>query len=274
MRIGYLPRAEEAERLDSEELRAAFIVDRLFVPGEMNLFCSDLDRLIVGGVMPAPSLRLPAYEQLGTSFFTQRRELGIINIGETGIVVLNGGRFRLRKLDCLYIGIGEADVCFEAEGSSRPAFYLLSCPAHQKYPTALVTPERAGTSEIGDHLHASKRRLTRYIHPGGLCSCQLVMGYTELEEGSVWNTVPPHTHSRRSEIYLYFDLGEDDLVMHFMGSPRRTRHLVVRDRQAVLSPPWSIHVGAGTRNYRFIWGMAGENQVFADTDPLAFQELR
>lgn len=264
----FLPRADELDRLCSSSLRENFLAENLFEPGELRIIATDLDRLTVGAAMPAGEIRLPPCREFGTSFFAERRELGIINIGAPGVVRVGSRSFSLDRLDCLYIGKGEPEIVFESVTSASPAFYFLSCPAHQKHPTAKVTRADAQSMIIGSQASASHRRLNKCIHPGGIQSCQLVMGFTELEPGSVWNTMPSHTHIRRSEIYLYFDLGEN-LVVHLYGPPGNTRHLIVRDRQAVLSPPWSLHAGAGTANYRFIWGMAGENQDFEDVDPVA-----
>ena len=263
-----LPRAEELDRLSSSSLRDSFLAENLFAPGELRILATDLDRLTVGAAMPIGALRLPPCREFGTSYFTERRELGIINIGAPGAVRVGAEFFTLDLLDCLYVGIGESEISFESTTGEPPAFYFLSCPAHRKHPTAKVARGQAQSALLGSPASASSRRLNKCIHPGGIPSCQLVMGFTELEPGSVWNTMPAHTHSRRSEIYFYFDLGEN-MVVHLYGTPANTRHLIVRDRQAVLSPPWSLHAGAGTANYRFIWGMAGENQSFEDIDPIA-----
>lgn len=258
--------------MSTEELRQAFLVDRLFAPGEVRLVYTDLDRMIVGGVVPREEMRLNGSRELGTAYFTERREVGVINLGGLGTVRVGGKAFELERLDCLYIGCGEEDVRFEPGPKEAPAFYILSCPAHRRLPTAKVARGEAEVQEVGDPARASRRRISRCIHPGGTASCQLVMGFTELEQGSVWNTMPPHTHGRRSEVYLYFDLG-DDVVVHLMGPPQSTRHLIMRNQEAVLSPPWSIHAGAGTGNYRFVWGMAGENMTFSDMDGVTTEGL-
>jgi 4-deoxy-L-threo-5-hexosulose-uronate ketol-isomerase len=262
------PGAGETARMTTAELRRNFLVADLFQPGRMNLVYTDLDRLVVGGICPESEIPLPAPRELGTRFFTERREVGIMNLGEPGTVLAGRKRYTLEHLDCLYIGMGEAEVVFEAPSGTRPAFYLASAPAHRAYPTRLLSRGQVQGNAMGDAAHANRRRIHKYIAPGIIESCQLVMGFTELEEGSVWNTMPPHTHCRRSEIYLYFDLG-DGLVFHFMGTPDNTRHLVMREREVALSPSWSLHTGAGTKNYRFLWVMAGENQEFADIDPVA-----
>ncbi len=272
MEVRYLPGPAEVDRMNTAELRRNFLVRGLFQPGRLNLLYTDLERLVIGGVMPTGCMPLSAFHELGTEFFLERREMGVMNLGEPGTVHAGGRKYTLERLDCLYLGMGAKDVCFEPVPSGEPAFYLASCPAHQSYPTRKLTREEARSIALGDPLRSAQRRIYQYIGPDVMPSCQLALGFTELEPGSVWNTMPPHTHSRRSEIYLYFQL-EDDVVMHFMGEPERTRHLIVRDREAVLSPPWSIHSGAGTRNYRFLWVMAGDNQVFEDMDPLNMADL-
>ena len=249
------------------ELRRQFLLDGLFETGRIHLIATSLDRVIAGGIVPTRELQLQAEPELRADYFNQRRETGVINIGAPGEIVVDGLKYTVGERECLYIGMGARDILFRNGPSGAAAFYLLSCPAHREFPTRLVTRSDASIAEIGDARNASKRRIVRYIHEGGVQSCQLVMGYTELTEGSVWNSWPAHTHQRRSEVYLYFDLN-GGLVTHFLGEPTRTRHVVVRDRQAVLSPPWSIHCGVGTRTYRFIWGMAGENRTFEDMDPI------
>jgi 4-deoxy-L-threo-5-hexosulose-uronate ketol-isomerase len=223
--------------------------------------------------MPVAPLQLPACPDLGTAYFTERREMGVVNLGEAGHVVVSGQRYSLEQFDFLYIGIGNKDISFESCSNSKPAFYFLSCPAHKEIEVQRVGRDEVEQEVIGETAFASKRRLRKYIHPGGARSCQLVMGRTELESGSVWNTMPPHTHSRRSEVYLYSGL-QDGVVVHLMGEPEQTRHVVAADREAVLSPSWSIHCGAGTRPYSFIWGMAGENQAFQDMDRVEPRQLR
>jgi 4-deoxy-L-threo-5-hexosulose-uronate ketol-isomerase len=273
MKILSPPCAEEVGSLTSAELRDRFLIESLFVPGQLNLTYTNLDRLIVGSILPEAEIVLPGFRELGTSYFTERREIGVLNIGQAGMIAVGEESYGMNRLDCLYIGTGEERVTFASSPGGQAAFYLLSAPAHRKFPTRKAAFEDASVQDIGSVDKASKRRLVQYIHENGIESCQLVMGFTELEPGSVWNTWPPHTHLRRSEIYLYFDLGEN-LLVHLMGEPSRTRHLIVRDRQAVLSPPWSIHCGAGTSAYRFIWGMAGENKTFTDMDPADPKDLK
>jgi 4-deoxy-L-threo-5-hexosulose-uronate ketol-isomerase len=271
--LRYLPRAEEFERMTSRSIRENFLVDDLFETGSIRVVPTDLDRLAVGGAVPQSEMPLAAVPAFGTSYFTERREVGIFNIGDPGVVRVGTSSFRLGTLDCLYVGVGEPDIIFGPGDSGVPVFYLLTCPAHEKHPTRKMARNQATSEALGGEHSASRRCLHKYIHPEGLRSCQLVMGFTELAPGSVWNTMPPHTHDRRSEIYMYFDLGED-VVFHMLGKPESTRHVIVRDRQAVLSPPWSVHAGAGTHSYRFIWGMAGENQAFHDMNRVALTELR
>jgi 4-deoxy-L-threo-5-hexosulose-uronate ketol-isomerase len=265
--------AAGVERMSTMELRSQFLVENLFQPGEMNLVYTGLDRMVVGGIMPVSDTPLVGFPEFGTSCFTERRELGILNIGHDGAVWVGGERYVLSRLDCLYIGTGEQDIVFEAPSLTQPAFYLASAPAHRKYPTARLGRSEAQVVELGEAASANRRRIVRYISPGQIESCQLVMGFTEIFTGSVWNTLPPHTHSRRSETYLYFDM-EERLVLHLMGAPEATRHLVVRDREAVLSPWWSLHMGVGTGSYKFVWAMAGENQEFGDVDPVDLSTLR
>ena len=244
----------------------------LFEPGKLNLVLTDLDRLVVGGVMPVEPLALPACPEFGTLCFTERRELGIVNLAHQGNVRVGGQVYSLGYMDFLYIGTGNPDVVFESCGSVPACFYLLSAPAHRQYLVARLSRADVPSEAMGEAKNASRRHLHRCIHDGGIQSCQLVMGFTELEEASVWNTMPTHTHSRRSEVYLYTGLGEG-MVLHLMGEPAATRHLIVRDREAVLSPSWSIHTGVGTNPYSFIWGMAGENKSYSDIDPVSLNDL-
>jgi 4-deoxy-L-threo-5-hexosulose-uronate ketol-isomerase len=262
--------------LNTEELRAAFLVESLFAPGKIEWVYTDADRAIVGSAVPTRApLALAADAELRAAYFCERRELGILNIGGTGTVDVDGKPFTLSKLACLYVGRGAHQVSFASRDAAKPAaFYLLSYPAHAQYPTRVARVKDATPVELGTVADANRRTIHKYIHGDGIKSCQLVMGFTRLEAGAVWNTMPPHTHTRRSEIYLYFDLGPQRRVMHFMGGPQQTRHLVVADRQAVISPSWSIHCGCGTGAYTFCWGMGGENQTFDDMDPAPVQQLR
>jgi 4-deoxy-L-threo-5-hexosulose-uronate ketol-isomerase len=251
-------------------------VDSLFKPGELGLVYSDADRAVFGSAVPTgAALGLAAEAELRAAYFCERRELGILNIGGDGVVTADGRPYPLAKLDCLYVGRGTREVSFTSAAAQNPAaFYLLSYPAHAQYPTVHAQLKEALAVELGTAAEANRRTIYKYIHPGGIKSCQLVMGFTRLHEGSVWNTMPPHTHTRRSEIYLYFDLNAQRRIMHFMGRPQETRHLVVADRQVVISPSWSIHSGCGTGAYTFCWGMGGENQAFDDMDPAPLEQLR
>jgi 4-deoxy-L-threo-5-hexosulose-uronate ketol-isomerase len=274
MKLHYFPSPQETNTLSTDQLRERFHIGGMFQPGAVTAHYTDLDRMITGAALPnkAP-LSLPSAKETGTSFFLERREIGILNVGDAGTVRVGGTAYNLANLDCLYIGLGEKDVAFENGPSGQAQFFFISTPAHAKHPTAVVRRADIKTDPIGDNAKANRRRINKLIHPDGVKSCQLVMGFTEFEPGSLWNTMPPHTHSRRTEIYLYFDLG-DNLVFHFMGEPDKTRHLVVRDREAVLSPAWSIHCGAGTGAYRFIWAMGGDNQVFSDMDAVPLTTLK
>lgn len=275
MQLHYFPSPEATNTLSTDELRARFLISGLCQPGAITAHYTDLDRMIVGLAVPtAAPLPLPTAKETGTTFFLERREIGILNIGSgPGTVRVGATVHEIGALDCLYVGRGEKDVVFENGAAGQAQFYFISTPAHTSHPTAIVRRADLRPDPIGDPAKANRRRINKLIHPDGVKSCQLVMGFTEFEPGSVWNTMPPHTHSRRTEIYLYFDLG-DNAVFHFMGLPQATRHLVVRDREAVLSPAWSIHCGAGTGAYRFVWAMGGDNQTFADMDPAPIAELR
>jgi 4-deoxy-L-threo-5-hexosulose-uronate ketol-isomerase len=274
MKLHYFPSPGETNTLGTEALREQFLITGLSQPGQVTAHYTDLDRMIVGIAMPTSTpLTLPDAKETGTAFFLERREIGILNLGAPGTVRVGGERYSLNTLDCLYIGLGEREVAFENGAAGQATFYFISTPAHAKHPTKLATQAEAEIEELGDASLANRRRICRYIHQKGIKSCQLVMGFTQFESGSVWNTMPPHTHSRRTEIYLYFDLGQQ-IVVHLMGEPRATRHLIVRDREVVLSPAWSIHSGVGTGNYRFCWAMGGDNQVFHDMDPAPISELR
>lgn len=262
--------------MSTAALRAAFLVTDLFQPGCLTLRYWETDRTVLGGAMPTgATLELSAAAELRSAFFCERRELGVINTGGTGSVTVDGQRYELASLDTLYVGRGTRAISFASADAAKPArFYLLSYPAHTAYPTTLAPYNATNAVVLGAAATANDRRLNKVIHADGIKSCQLVMGFTILQPGSIWNTMPPHTHTRRSEVYMYFNVPPAAAVMHFMGKPDETRHLVVRDHQAVLSPPWSIHSGAGTDSYGFIWGMGGENQDFADMDPAPIATLR
>jgi 4-deoxy-L-threo-5-hexosulose-uronate ketol-isomerase len=274
MKLHYFPTPAATNTLSTDQLRETFLLGGLFQPGQVTAHYTDLDRMITGAASPMMSpLGLPADKELGTSFFLERREIGILNLGAPGSVTVGGMKYDLDTLDCLYVGRGEKDVTFENGSAGQAQFYFVSTPAHAKHPTAVVRRADVKTDPIGDPAKANRRRINKLIYIDGVKSCQLVLGFTEFEPGSIWNTMPPHTHSRRTEIYLYFDLG-DNIVVHLMGEPKATRNLIVRDREAVLSPAWSIHCGVGTGAYRFVWAMGGDNQVFADMDAAPISELR
>ena len=274
MKLHYSPSPEATNTLSTEELRSRFLIGGLFQPGAVTAHYTDLDRMIVGAAVPigAP-LALPGAKETGTAYFLERREIGILNLGAGGTVRVGETNFDLGHLDCLYVGTGERDVTFANGSAGQAQFLFISTPAHAKHPTAVIRRADLRTEPIGDAAKANRRRINKLIHVDGVKSCQLVMGFTEFEPGSLWNTMPPHTHTRRTEIYLYFDLG-DNVVFHFLGEPHATRHVVVRDREAVLSPSWSIHCGAGTGAYRFLWAMGGDNQAFADMDAVPLNALK
>jgi len=275
MEVRFLPNQESYRRMTTGELRSAFVLDSLFAPGKITMTYCDADRAIIGGAMPSGApLRLEgSKKEMAAEYFAERRELGIVNLGGEGAVRVDGSVHSLKKKDMLYVGRGAKSVEFMGEGKNSPAFYFVSFPAHASHPTALVPAAEAENATIGTAEGASKRTIRKYIHENGAKSCQLVMGLTNLDSGSVWNTMPPHTHLRRMEVYLYFDLGPDDVVVHLMGRPDETRNLILRNREAVISPVWSIHCGAASRNYSFVWAMGGENKDFADMDPVAPKEL-
>jgi 4-deoxy-L-threo-5-hexosulose-uronate ketol-isomerase len=274
METRYLPNHVGYQRLGTEELRDTFLVQSLFAPNQLKLVYTDADRAIIGSAVPTTSpIALTADAELRAGYFCERRELGVLNIGGPGAVTVDGRRFELAKFDCLYVGRGSKDVSFASDDPGSPsAFYLLSYPAHAVYPTTAIPQAEANHVHLGSTAEANRRTIHQYIHAGGVRSCQLVMGYTQLHEGAVWNTMPPHTHARRSEIYFYFDLGKAR-VMHFMGAPEETRHIVISDHQAVISPSWSIHCACATGSYAFCWGMGGENQEFTDMDSFPLERL-
>jgi 4-deoxy-L-threo-5-hexosulose-uronate ketol-isomerase len=262
--------------MNTEQLRENFLVQNLMKDDNLQLVYSHYDRVIIGGAKPVnKTIELTNHTELKAEYFLERRELGVINVGGKGKVIADGEQYELDKLDCVYIGKGIQKVSFSSSHKNVPAiFYLLSAPAHHTYPAQKFTKEQAAPVQLGAADTANKRTVYKYIHLEGIKSCQLVMGLTVLEEGSVWNSVPPHTHTRRMEVYFYFDLGEQHRIFHFMGEPQQTRHLVMANHEAVISAPWSSHFGCGTSNYGFIWGMAGENLVYTDMDPAPVHELK
>ncbi|WP_127836738.1 5-dehydro-4-deoxy-D-glucuronate isomerase [Clostridium prolinivorans] len=276
MDVRYANHFEDVKKYDTSELRKHFLIEDLFVPGEIKMVYSHVDRIIIAGVVPTDkALYLQASKELGCNYFLERRELGVINIGGAGVVTLDGQKYELNSRDGLYVGMGVKEVSFESIDKNNPAkFYLNSGTAHKSYPTVKIDLEKANKVKAGSDKECNKRTINQYIHPAVCKSCQLVMGMTILEPGSIWNTMPCHTHDRRMEVYLYFDMDEDSVVFHLMGTPDETRHIVMRNEQAVISPSWSIHSGVGTKNYTFIWGMVGENQTFDDMDTIQTKDLR
>lgn len=276
MEVRYATNPGDMAAYSSSRLRSEFLVYNLFVPEQLNLTYTHYDRMILGGAVPIQSaLLLSAGDALKTAYFLERREVGIVNIGQTGRIVVDGESYTLENSDCLFVGRGAREVELYSANPLVPAkFYIVSCPAHQTFPTTLIRPSDAESMEMGSSSHSNFRTIRRYIHFGGVQSSQLVLGITEFHENSMWNTMPPHVHDRRMEAYLYFDMPEDARVFHFMGDPNETRHLVVANEEAVVSPSWSIHCGVGTSKYRFIWAMAGENYDYSDQDPVAITELR
>jgi 4-deoxy-L-threo-5-hexosulose-uronate ketol-isomerase len=271
-----MPDPQRVERMNTRELRETFLLENLFLPGQIVLTYLDVDRGVIGSAVPTSGpLVLETDDALRAAYFTERRELGILNVGGRGTVTAAGKPYEMDNLDCLYIGRGCRDISFaSADGKSPAQYYLVSYPAHATHPTTQAKKSQAAVLQLGSQATCNQRSLYKYIHPAGIQSCQLVMGFTVLASGSAWNSVPPHTHMRRSEVYMYFDMPPEARVFHFMGLPQETRHFVIADRQAVVSPTWSIHCGAGTAGYSFCWAMGGENQVFDDMDPAPVASLR
>jgi len=276
LQIRYSNHPEDVKKYTTQDLRRHFLIDPVFVPDEANLVYSHIDRIIVGGIMPVTkALTLTAGKEMGVDTFFERREGGIINIGGKGTITLDGKAHTLNFQDGLYIGKGVKDISFQAaDPATPPKFYFNSAPAHHAFPSTLVTLEMAKKVHLGASETSNKRTINQYVHPDVLESCQLVMGMTMLDTGSVWNTMPSHTHERRMEAYFYFDMAEDARVIHLMGEPSETRHIIVANEQAILSPSWSIHSGAGTGRYTFIWGMCGENITFTDMDVVDMKDLK
>jgi 4-deoxy-L-threo-5-hexosulose-uronate ketol-isomerase len=262
-------------RMTTAELRSTFLLEDLFEPDAVKLVYVDLDRTVIGSAVPLASpLELPCPSELRATAFTERRELGVFNIGGSGAVHVNGTAHSLGNRDVAYIGKGDHHILFTSDDANAPAeFYLLSYPAHAGYPTQVARAADATPTPLGGAETANVRKITKLIHLEGIKSSQLVMGFTELQIGNVWNTMPPHTHMRRSEVYLYFDLPSEHRVVHLMGPAGETRHLIVANKQVAISPGWSIHSGVGTSSYSFCWGMGGENQVYTDMDALSVPQL-
>ncbi|MBQ1275059.1 MAG: 5-dehydro-4-deoxy-D-glucuronate isomerase [Cellulosilyticum sp.] len=276
MEVRYSVSPKEAQRMNTEEMRENFLIENLFVPGEIKFVYSHVDRIIVGAAVPTEqAISIQGSKELGTDYFLERREMGVINIGGPGVIVADGVRVEMETKAGLYIGKETKKVSFESVDAKNPAkFYINSAPAHAVYPLHKIGYADANKRYLGTPEEANVRTLNQYIHPDVCKSCQLSMGMTELQTGSLWNTMPSHTHERRMEVYLYFDMSDNDVVFHMMGEPQETRHLVMKNEEAVISPSWSIHSGVGTKAYTFIWGMVGENLNFDDMDHIQTRDLK
>ena len=277
MKILHAVHPDDFRKYDTALIRERFLLD-IGQSDQPGFTYTHYDRMVAGMISPAKkNVQLGNYDNLKSNYFLERREMGIINVGGEGVVVADGKEYSLQKLDCLYIGKGVQDVQFNSSRGKdgQPAvFFILSAPAHAAYPTVIMTNAAASRTDLGSQQTANNRTIFKYIHKDGIQSCQLVMGLTILQEGSIWNTMPPHTHDRRMEVYFYFDVPTEHRVFHYMGQPDETRHILMGNHEAVVSPPWSIHAGSGTSNYSFIWGMAGENMEFTDMDGIAIRDIR
>ena len=275
MDVRYTVGVNEYKRMNTQELRDAFQIN-IFETGQLNLLYCEVERGIVGAAVPTTeTLKLEAGKELAADYFCQRREVGVLNIGGNGTVTVDGTEYAMDNLDGLYIGKGSKEISFASADAAAPArFYLLSYPAHAEYPTKQAKKADANALHLGTVEDANKRTIYQYIHENGIQSCQLVMGFTALEAGSVWNTMPCHTHERRTEVYMYFGLEENTKAFHFMGPGDETRHLAMSNKQCAISPMWSIHSGCGTQAYTFCWGMGGENQRFDDMDHIAIKDIK
>lgn len=276
MKVRYTVGVNEYKHMDTQTLRDSFLIEKLFEAGALNLLYCEVERGIVGAAVPTDgSLKLEAGKELAADYFCQRREVGVLNIGGEGTVTVDGTAYAMENLDGLYIGKGSQEIAFSSANASEPArFYLISYPAHAEHPTKLAKKADANALHLGTVEDANKRTIYQYIHENGIQSCQLVMGFTALEPGSVWNTMPCHTHERRTEVYMYFGLDEASKVFHMMGPGDETRHITIGNEEAVISPMWSIHSGCGTKAYTFCWSMGGENQRFDDMDHIAIKDLK
>lgn len=274
--IRYANHPGDAKYYTTEENREHYLIDQVFKADEIMFTYSHVDRIIAGGIMPVTDkVAIGTTKELGVDYFLERREMGVINVGGRGSITLDGIKYDLNNKDGLYVGMGIKDVSFESDDSNDPAkFYINSAPAHKSYPIVKIEIEKANPLKLGDDANLNKRTIYQYVHPAVCESCQLVMGLTMLEKGSVWNTMPCHTHERRMEVYFYFDMAEETRVFHFMGEPNETRHIIMKNEEAVISPSWSIHSGVATSSYTFIWGMVGENQTFHDMDHVAMADLK
>jgi len=276
MKIIQAVHSEDFISYNTAKIRERFLLDKLKEKDKANFVYAHYDRMVTGIIHPADQeVVLGTYDILRADYFLERREMGVINVGGKGTITADGQSYDLNKLDALYLGKGVKEVTFSSANAAEPAvFYALSAPAHQTYPSTYLAHADAFSAQLGSLETANERKIVRYIHKDGIQSCQLVMGLTLLSNGSVWNTIPPHTHDRRMEVYFYFDVEEEHRVFHYMGEPQETRHIVVGNHEAVLSPTWSIHAGSGTKNYSFIWGMAGENLDYADMDVIAVKDVK
>ncbi|WP_113340061.1 5-dehydro-4-deoxy-D-glucuronate isomerase [Rhizobium cremeum] len=276
MKVLYGANPDDIKAFDTQRLRREFLVSNLFMPDAVSFTYTHVDRLILGGAMPMTgSVSFGSGADIGTPFLLSAREMGIANLGGTGTATVDGKSFVLENRDVLYVGRGAQEVVVASHAADKPArFYMNSVPAGADLPHRLVKKAEAKAIELGDAKRSNRRRLAMYIHPEVMPSCLLLMGITDLAEGSAWNTMPPHVHERRMEAYCYFDMAPEDRIVHLMGQPEETRHLIVADGDAVLSPAWSIHMGAGTGPYAFVWGMTGENQEYNDVTPVALAELK
>ena len=271
----YATHPGDIPRMDTSELRERYLVEDLFTPGEVRAVYTHHDRVVLVGIAPTDEpLALEGFPEIRSEEFFEHREAGIVNVGGDGTVKVDGTTYELAHGACLYIGRGASTVTFSSGAAADARFYVFSAPAHASHPTTLVAPGEGNVRELGDPLTSNRRTLNQYIHEGGVQSCQVVMGVTTLHPGSMWNTMPAHTHDRRTECYLYFDLPEEARVIHLLGRPDETRHMTVADQQAVISPSWSVHSGVGTSAYSFVWAMAGENKSFDDMDTFPVSEMR
>ena len=280
MDIRYSANQKDVKRYTTQELRDEFLIQNLYVPDTVQATYSHVDRMVVMGVMPVKETvpidkGIDVWANFGTRYFLERREAGIFNLGGKGFIEVDGTRYDLGYEDCLYIAMGAEKVSFGSVDGADPArFYLASTPAHKACRTTLLTMEKANHRPCGEAAQSNQRVINQFIHPDVLPTCQLSMGLTQLSPGSVWNTMPAHTHERRMEVYMYFEVPEDQEVFHMMGQGQETRHIVMQNYEAVISPSWSIHCGCGTGSYTFIWAMGGENQAFDDMDNIPITELR
>ncbi len=280
MDIRYSTGKEPFKRMTTDEIRNEFLVTGIFKDDEISCVYSHIDRIVVMGCRPvhdevAADKGIDAWKNFGASYLLERREMGVINVGETGSVKVDGKAYEMNHFDCIYIPMGTKEVTFKSKDESKPAkFYIITVPAHKAYPVKLITLENAVHKHLGSQATSNERTINQYIHPDVLETCQLSMGLTHLEEGSVWNTMPVHTHERRMEVYFYFDMKDENVVFHFMGEPDETRHIVMHNDEAVINPSWSIHSGCGTSNYTFIWAMCGENRAYDDQDWIDTMDIR